>query len=202
MIVFLSYIWSKVPSRSRALSPSLRRTSYGSSSSRLVTKNFLWWSSSFHPLYRMNFPGLDFYRTHGDWFIRNDATTCRGFVPRFRWPRSSPCYDCLLFNDGHVLQLWSETVAIHRRMIYVLDDIWWSYGNRGRMWLKFPDICLTVKAKPRNKPQPEIDPTGDRTRTRCVRSKDVIPRPQRWSGLALADSLCIWSFPDNLIYRV
>ena len=24
----------------------------------------------------------------------------------------------LLFNDGHVLQLWSETVAVHRWMIY------------------------------------------------------------------------------------
>ena len=29
----------------------------------------------------------------------------------------------------------------------------------------------------------EIDPTGDRTRARCVRGNDVTPRRQRWSGL-------------------
>ena len=43
----------------------------------------------------------------------------------------------LLFNDGHVLQLWSETVAVRKRMI---------------LW--FPDICLTVEGKPWKKPQP------------------------------------------------
>ena len=39
---------------------------------------------------------------------------------RTRDPRSG---SCLLFNDGHVLQLWSETVAVRRRMIYGLGDI-------------------------------------------------------------------------------
>ena len=28
----------------------------------------------------------------------------------------------MLFNDGHVLKQWSETVAVHRRMIYGSDD--------------------------------------------------------------------------------
>ena len=28
------------------------------------------------------------------------------------------CCCCMLFNDGRVLQLWSETVAVRRRMIY------------------------------------------------------------------------------------
>ena len=54
---------------------------------------------------------------------------------------------CLLFNDGHVLQLRSETVAIHRWMIHGLDDIWWPYDNQDWMWPKFPDICLMVGAK-------------------------------------------------------
>ena len=67
---------------------------------------------------------------------------------------------CLLFKVGHVLQLWSETVAVRRRIIYVMDDIWWPYDNRGRMWPKFPDICLTVEEKPRRKNlNQEIDRT-------------------------------------------
>ena len=41
---------------------------------------------------------------------------------------------CLLFNDGHVLQLWSETIAVLRRMIYCLYDIWWPYDNRKGDW--------------------------------------------------------------------
>ena len=72
----------------------------------------------------------------------------------------------------HVLQLCSETVAVRRRMIY---------DNRGRMWPKFSDIRLTVEGKPRKQLNQEIDPTGDRTRARCVRGSDVTPRPQRWS---------------------
>ena len=49
------------------------------------------------------------------------------------------CY--LLFNDDHVLQLWSVIIAVHRRMI------WWPCDNQGRMWPKIPDICLTVERK-------------------------------------------------------
>ena len=29
--------------------------------------------------------------------------------------------DIILFNDGHILQLWSETVAVRRRINMVLD---------------------------------------------------------------------------------
>ena len=32
--------------------------------------------------------------------------------------RQPYCCCCLLFKDGHVLQLWSGTVAVHRRMIH------------------------------------------------------------------------------------
>ena len=40
--------------------------------------------------YRVNHPGLDPFRTQGDWFIRNDPPTRGGFVPRFCWSRCSP----------------------------------------------------------------------------------------------------------------
>ena len=76
----------------------------------------------------------------------------------------------VLFNNGCVVQLWSETVAVRRRMIYGLDDIWWSYEDRGRMRPKFPDICNTVEGKLRKNLNQEIDLTGDRTWARCVRS--------------------------------
>ena len=74
----------------------------------------------------------------------------------------------------------SETVAVRRRMIYGLDDIWRLYDNRGRMWPKFSDICVTVEGNPRKNLNQETEPTGDRTRARCVRSNDVNPRSQRW----------------------
>ena len=52
------------------------------------------------------------------------------------------------------------------------------------MWPKFPDICLMVEEKPRKNLNQEIDPTGDRTPARCVRSNDfrLTPRTQRWSS--------------------
>ena len=87
----------------------------------------------------------------------------------------------MLFNDGHVLELRAETFGACRRMIYDLCDIWWSYENRGRMWLKFSDIYLTAEGKPRKKRNHEIELTGNRTRASCVKSNDVTPRTQRWS---------------------
>ena len=75
---------------------------------------------------------------------------------------------CSLFSDDHLLQLRSETVAIRRGKIYSLDDIWWPYDNRGRMWSKFPDICLAVEGRPWKNLNQDTDPTGDRTRARCV----------------------------------
>ena len=50
-------------------------------------------------------------------------------------------------------------------------------------------ICLTVEGKPRKNLNQEIDPTGDRTRARCVKSSDVTPRPQRRPVLELQDIL-------------
>ena len=74
---------------------------------------------------------------------------------------------CCLFNDGHVLQLWSETVAVRTQIIYGLDDIWWPYDNRGDNGLSFPEICVIVEEKPRKKTSTrKTDPAGDRTRTR------------------------------------
>ena len=72
--------------------------------------------------------------------------------------RSSSC--CCLFNDGHILQLRWETVAARRRMIYCLDDTWWSYDNRGRMWPKFTDICLAIEGKPRKTVNQEMTRPG------------------------------------------
>ena len=91
------------------------------------------------------------------------------------------CCCCLLFNESHVLQPWSVTIAFRRWMIYGLDDIWWPYDNRGRIWLKFPDICLTVEENTGKILNQETDPTRNRTLTRCVRGNDVTSIPQWWS---------------------
>ena len=80
-----------------------------------------------------------------------------------------------LFNDG---QRPSPSVDgwYTLWMIYVMAT-WFP----GRMWHIFPDICHTVEGKPWKNLNLEIDPTGDRTRDRCVRSNDVTPRLHRWS---------------------
>ena len=56
-----------------------------------------------------------------------------------------------------------------------------DYDARGRLWSKFPDICLTFvkdpeKLKPGNWPDRGSKPT------RCTKDNDVILGPQRWSG--------------------
>ena len=50
------------------------------------------------------------------------------------------------------------------------------YDNHGRMWPKFPDICLWLWENLGKNLKQEIDPTGDRTRARWLRSNDVTPR--------------------------
>ena len=40
---------------------------------------------------------------------------------------------------------------------------------------------LTFEETPRKKLNQKIDPTGNRTRARCIRNNNVIPKPQRWS---------------------
>ena len=76
-------------------------------------------------------------------------------------------------------------------MIHGLDDIRWPYDNRGQMSPKFPDSYLTVEGKPRKNLNPEIEPAGNRTRARGVRSNDVVPRPQQRSILFLMEITCL-----------
>ena len=70
-----------------------------------------------------------------------------------------------------MLQLWSETVAVRRRMIY---DGHITGDECGPNLRKF-----VLEAKSRKKPHQDIDPTGDRTRALYVRSNDVAPRSRR-----------------------
>ena len=48
------------------------------------------------------------------------------------------------------------------------------------MWPKFPDNCFTVDEKSLENFNHEIDPTGDQTRVRCVRSNYVTPNGVTW----------------------
>ena len=50
------------------------------------------------------------------------------------------CY----FNDGHVLQLWSETIVICR---------WMRYDNQDKFGLNFLTFVLTVEGKLWKKPR-------------------------------------------------
>ena len=63
----------------------------------------------------------------------------------------------------------------------------------GRMWPKFPDICLMVEGKPQENLKQETIPTGDRTRTRYVRDNDVTPRPQQGSNSLYHHHQCVLS---------
>ena len=65
-------------------------------------------------------------------------------------------------------------------MIYDDYDGQWYPGMDGG--LSFLDTYLTVEENSRKiTSNRETDSTGDRTRTLCVSSYDVIPKPQRWS---------------------
>ena len=75
-----------------------------------------------------------------------------------------------LHNDGHVLQLWSETVAVHRRMIH--DGHLITGDECGPNFLVF---VLRLSENPGKNLDQEIDPTENRTQARCVRSYDVTP---------------------------
>ena len=87
------------------------------------------------------------------------------------WDRRGPWSGIYLFTRGHMLHLSSETVAVLRRMNDL--DKWCLYDTRGRMWPKFPDICIAV------------DENRGKTSTRNLSWKngyDVTFGPQRWSG--------------------
>ena len=55
-----------------------------------------------------------------------------------------------------------------------LGDKWWLYDARGRMWLKFHDICLTAEERLRKNLNQEIGPIVARTLARWVICDDVI----------------------------
>ena len=55
------------------------------------------------------------------------------------------------FMKVSVLQLRSETVALHRRRNMVFTWLWWPNYTRGRMWPKFPEIHFTVEENPSTK---------------------------------------------------
>ena len=74
----------------------------------------------------------------------------------------------------------------------------WFNDTRGRMWSKFPDICLTVEEKFGKKLNLEIDPTGYRTRTRLVRGNDITPRPRVRKSRYWGETL---QFPHPLQWR-
>ena len=98
---------------------------------------------------------------------------------RGKWrTRCSGCCCLLLFNDGYVLQLRSETVAVRRRMIYGGHMI-----TGDECGPSFLTCVFRLSEKPRKNLNREIDPTGIEPWARWVRGNDVTPRPQPWSGV-------------------
>ena len=100
--------------------------------------------------------------------LQKQIFRCKFHGPSRTWPRTaSGPRTTVYFNVRHVLQLWSETIAFHRRMIYG------SHMKNGRMWPKSSDICLMVEGKPRKTPQPgnwpdqSSNPGPLRGRQRC-----------------------------------
>ena len=89
----------------------------------------------------------------------------------------------ILFNDGHVLHLRSETVAVRRRMNVVLDENDCQMIPGDECGLNVLTFALQLRKPPGENFNQEIDPIWDRTWAQCIRGTDVIPRPQRWSYL-------------------
>ena len=61
------------------------------------------------------------------------------------------CYDIygiIVFNDGHILHIWSVTVDIRRLMKMVFDYNDGQMVPEKKMWPKFPHICLRVEENP------------------------------------------------------
>ena len=67
----------------------------------------------------------------------------------------------LLFNDGHVLQLWSETVALRRRMIYGLDHVDGHMITKDECDSDFLKFVLWLMENPGKNLNQEIDSPGD-----------------------------------------
>ena len=124
--------------------------------------------------------------------------TCRGTVLQYvenkvplalkRCVAAHRFLNKICFNEGYLSGpkgCWSNLET---------PCILWPYNTRGLMLLKFPDICLRVDEKLRKKPQPGNWPNwvGYRTRARCQKSNNVIPRPQRWSFFFLLYGTTSW----------
>ena len=65
----------------------------------------------------------------------------------------------ILFNDGNVLQLKSETVAVRRRR-NGLNDYDGQMQSRGKCDLNFLTFVLQLRENPGKKLNQETDPTG------------------------------------------
>ena len=85
----------------------------------------------------------------------------------------------VLFNDGHVLQLRPETVAVRRRIGNDFDDDGQMVSG-DKCGLNFLTFVLHLREKPGKNLNQETDPTGIWIRARWMRGNDVTPRPQRW----------------------
>ena len=66
----------------------------------------------------------------------------------------------ILFNDGHVLQLRSEIVVIHRLMRNGLDDYDGQMISGDKYGLNFPTFILQLRENPRKNLNQEIHPSG------------------------------------------
>ena len=89
-------------------------------------------------------------------------------------------------------------VAVRRRM----NMVWMIYDGhmipRDECNLHFLTFVLQLRENLGKNLNREIDPTGDRTRARCVRNNDVTPRPQRRS---VEDKVLIyWTVSRKLRY--
>ena len=80
------------------------------------------------------------------------------------------------FNDGHVLQLKPETVAVRRRKGNVLDDYDGQMVSGDKCGLNFLTFVLQLRKNPGKDLNQETDPTGIWTRARWMRGNDVTSR--------------------------
>ena len=87
----------------------------------------------------------------------------------------------ILFNDGPVLLLRPETVAIRRRMGNGLDEYNGQMLSGDKCDLNFLTFVLQLRKNPGKNLNQETDPTGISTRARWMRGNDVTHRPWRWS---------------------
>ena len=93
-----------------------------------------------------------------------------------------------LFNDGHILHLRPERLAVHGWGL-VLD----YYAGQMVSGDGYGLTCLTLILQSRENSEKnfnqKIDLTGNQTRSCWMRDNDIILRPQRWSAVPVQCSL-------------